>query len=57
MVARRRWAVTADARFFLISAIAMWLVLAIGFGSSFVLGRSSFGAPALVHLHALIFVS
>ncbi|RDE05032.1 hypothetical protein DVW87_14485 [Sphingomonas aracearum] len=34
----------------------MAAVLAIGFGLNFALGRSSFGAPASVHLHALLFV-
>ncbi len=44
-----------DSRFFEISAILMALILVIGFSFHFVMGRSSFGAPLFVHVHAVIF--
>lgn len=54
---KRRPMLVRDARFYLISAALMWLVLALGFGNAFAQGRSSFGEPAIVHVHAAIFVS
>lgn len=51
-----RLVVAPDGRFFLGAALAMWLVLALGFGTQFATGRSSFGAPAIVHVHAAVFV-
>jgi hypothetical protein len=44
-----------DDRFFLISAIVMAAVLCAGFSVQFAAGRSSFGAPLLVHVHAVVF--
>jgi hypothetical protein len=44
-----------ERRFFFVSAIVMTLVLVCGFGVQFAMGRSSFGAPFYVHLHALVF--
>lgn len=44
-----------DDRFFLYSAIAMTAVMVGGFSMHFAAGRSSFGAPAIVHVHAVVF--
>ncbi|MBX9797793.1 hypothetical protein [Sphingomonas sp.] len=44
-----------DRQFFLASALAMAAVLVAGFSLNIVMGRSSFGAPTLVHAHALVF--
>lgn len=44
-----------DDRFFLKMAIAMALTIVAGFSLQAATGRSTFGAPPLVHLHALIF--
>jgi hypothetical protein len=54
-LAKRPSRVSGDERFFLISAIVMTAVLVAGFSTSIAFGRSSFGAPLRVHLHALIF--
>ncbi|WP_209321669.1 hypothetical protein [Brevundimonas sp. AJA228-03] len=43
-------------RFFLISAIAMVLVIFAGFSLQLAMGRSSFQAPPLVHAHAIVFM-
>lgn len=48
-------AARGDSRFFAISAILMTLVMVVGFSLNFVMGRSSFGAPAHVHAHAIVF--
>lgn len=45
-----------DDRFFLFGAIAMTVVIVAGFGLNAALGRSSFGAPPLVHAHAVVFM-
>lgn len=45
-----------DDGFFRIGAIAMALVIIAGFSLNFVMGRSSFSAPPLVHAHALVFM-
>lgn len=45
-----------DRGFFLGGAIAMALTVAAGFSLNVVTGRSSFGAPLIVHLHALTFM-
>jgi hypothetical protein len=42
--------------FFLISAIAMVLVIFAGFSLQLAMGRSSFQAPPLVHAHAIVFM-
>jgi hypothetical protein len=44
-----------DDRFFLTMAIVMALTIVAGFSMQLAMGRSSFGAPLLVHVHALIF--
>lgn len=45
-----------DGRFFLFSAIAMTAVIIAGFSFQLAMGRSSFGAPPLVHVHAVVFM-
>lgn len=55
-IAPSRAAILDDRGFFYGLAVAMALANAIGFGLQFALGRSSFGAPPLVHVHALVFV-
>jgi hypothetical protein len=47
---------SGDDRFFLGSAIAMTLVIVAGFSLQLIAGRSSFGAPPLVHAHAIVFM-
>jgi hypothetical protein len=44
-----------DDRFFLTMAIVMALTVVAGFSLQLAAGRSSFGAPPLVHLHAVVF--
>lgn len=45
-----------DRGFFLGGAIVMALTIAAGFSLNLAMGRSSFGAPLLVHAHALTFM-
>ena len=45
-----------DDRFFLISAIAMTVVIFAGFVMQLALGRSSFAVGPLYHLHAVVFM-
>ncbi|MES2336564.1 MAG: hypothetical protein V4537_00540 [Pseudomonadota bacterium] len=52
---RQHRPVTADHRFFLGAAIAMALVIVAGFSVQLAMGRSSFAAPVLVHVHAVVF--
>lgn len=47
---------TRDDGFFLGGAIAMTLVIVGGFSTQLAMGRSSFGAPLLVHAHAVVFM-
>lgn len=54
-VAGRRNRVRRDERFFLISAIIMTIILVGGFSLQLAAGRSSFGSPVPVHIHAVIF--
>ena len=42
--------------FFLWSAVAMAAVIVAGFSLQLAVGRSSFGSPALVHAHAVVFM-
>ena len=51
-----RTSVVGDARFFMRAAIAMALVIAVGFSLQLAMGRSSFSAPPLVHAHAIVFM-
>lgn len=46
----------SEARFFLIMACAMAAVIVGGFGFNVAMGRSSFGAPPIVHFHAFVFM-
>lgn len=48
-------ALAGERRFFLILSLAMAFVLVAGFSMQLAMGRSSFGAPPLVHVHALVF--
>jgi hypothetical protein len=45
-----------DRGFFLGGAIAMAVTIAAGFSLNLTMGRSSFGAPPLVHAHAIAFM-
>lgn len=44
-----------DQRLFLKLAIAMAVVIVIGFGTQLAMGRSGFAMPVAVHVHALVF--
>ena len=44
-----------DRGFFLGGAIAMAVTIAAGFSLQLTMGRSSFGAPPLIHAHAIAF--
>ena len=46
----------SDNRFFMGVALAMALVIIAGFSMHVVMGRSTFAAPPLVHLHGLAFM-
>lgn len=46
---------SAEHRFFLTMAIGMAATIALGFSVQLAMGRSSFNAPFLVHVHALVF--
>lgn len=54
-IAEPRHIVGGDDRFFLITAIAMALTMIAGFSLHLAAGRSSFGAPLLIHVHAVVF--
>lgn len=45
-----------DERFFVGAAIVMTLVIIVGFSTQFVMGRSTFYSPPLVHAHAIMFM-
>lgn len=45
-----------DDRFFVVSAFVMAVVIISGFSMQAVLGRSSFVAPLIVHVHAVVFM-
>jgi hypothetical protein len=44
-----------DERFFLFSAVLMTAVMVSGFSLQFLMGRSTFASPPLVHAHAIVF--
>ena len=46
----------AEARFFRNGAIVMALIVAAGFSLNLIMGRSSFGAPPIIHAHAIVFM-
>lgn len=46
---------TSEHRFFLTMAIAMAAVLVVGFSLNVALGRSTFAAPLIFHIHAFVF--
>lgn len=48
--------VAGNERFFLKAAIAMTLVIVVGFSLQLVMGRSTFASPPVVHAHALVFM-
>lgn len=45
----------ADHRFFLKMAVAMAAVILIGFPMQYMMGRSTFHMPVMVHVHAVVF--
>jgi len=45
-----------DERFFLRAAIVMTITIVAGFSFQYAMGRSTFGAPIRVHLHAFFFM-
>jgi hypothetical protein len=48
--------VAGEDRFFLTSALVMAALVAFGFSFQLGMGRSSFAAPVLVHVHAVVFM-
>ncbi len=56
-IAPSRTGIRDDRGFFFVLALSMAIVNMLGFGLQFAMGRSSFGAPVLVHLHAAVFVT
>jgi hypothetical protein len=47
---------TGDERFFLRSAIVMTVIIIAAFAFHYLMGRSTFGAPVRVHIHAFFFM-
>jgi hypothetical protein len=45
-----------DERFFLRAAILMAIIIVAGFAFQYMMGRSTFGAPIRVHIHAFFFM-
>src|SRR3954452_5468107 len=45
-----------DERFFLRAAIVMTAAIIAGFSTQYLMGRSTFGAPPRVHIHAFLFM-
>lgn len=50
-----RMSMSAEHRFFFRAAIAMAVTIVLGFSTQLAMGRSSFGAPFMVHVHAVVF--
>ena len=48
-------AAAREERFFFVMACVMAGILVLGFGLNAAIGRSSFGAPAIYHVHAAVF--
>jgi hypothetical protein len=46
----------SDERFFMRGAIAMAVVIVVGFSTQLAMGRSTFARPPLVHAHAIVFM-
>lgn len=46
-----------EARSYFLTACAMGFLLVAGFSFHLAAGRSSFSAPVVVHLHAVLFMS
>lgn len=51
----RRGTISAEHRFFMISAWVMAAVIVAGFSTSLLLGRSTFAVPSIFHVHAFFF--
>jgi hypothetical protein len=47
---------SGDERFFLRAAIVMAITVICGFSTQYLMGRSTFGAPIRVHIHAFFFM-
>lgn len=47
---------TSDHRFFVIAAYVMAGIIIAGFGMQWLMGRSSFRSPPMLHVHALVFM-
>ena len=47
---------TGDERFFLKFAIAMAVIVVVGFSTQLAMGRSTFASPVRVHIHAVLFM-
>jgi hypothetical protein len=55
-VVLRRTSVSGDDRYFVISSLLMAGLIVLAFSLQFAMGRSTFNAPLLVHLHAVAFM-
>lgn len=48
--------VRTDHRFFFTSAVAMLAIVVLGFGTQWAMGRSTFRAPPMLHVHGVVFL-
>ena len=55
-LAPQRRTTAGDDRFFVTSALVMAALIVLGFSVQLGMGRSSFGAPWLIHVHAIAFM-